>query len=74
METLLAKNLSSVGKSPKLALNTSVPEDSGLLKSWAKSHLQHSRLSKIRGFASFVGNSAPLVGKLIKLAGFFTAF
>ena len=67
---LTGKKLSAVGKSPKLALNTSVPEDSGLLKSWAKSHLQHSRLSKIRGFASFVGNSAPLVGKLIKLAGF----
>ena len=67
---ITGKKLSAVGKSPELALNTSTPEDSGLLKSWAKSHLQHSRLSKIRGFASFVGNAAPEVGKLINLAGF----
>ncbi|MAJ51093.1 MAG: type VI secretion protein VgrG [Flammeovirgaceae bacterium] len=67
---ITGKKLSEVGKSPKLTLNTSTPEDSSLLKSWAKSHLQHARLSKIRGFASFVGNSAPIVGKLLNLEGF----
>ena len=67
---ITGKKLSEVGKSPKLALNTSTPEDSSLLQAWAKSHLQHARLSKIRGFASFVGSSAPLVGKLLNLEGF----
>ena len=67
---ITGKKLAAVVKNPELAINTSAPEDSNLLKSWANSHLQRSRLSKIRGFASFVGNSSPVVGKLIKLSGF----
>ena len=71
---LKGKTISATAKSPKLALNSSAPEESSLLKLWAKSHLQHSRLSKIRGFVSFIGNASPLVGKLIKLTGFSNHF
>tara|TARA_B110000503_G_scaffold141341_1_gene234583 strand:- start:2086 stop:3846 length:1761 start_codon:yes stop_codon:yes gene_type:complete len=67
---LTGKKISATAKSPKLALNSSAPEESSLLKLWAKSHLQHSRLSKITGFVSFLGNALPKVGKLIKLEGF----
>lgn len=62
--------LAAAGNSPSIALSSSAPEDSSLLISWAKSHLQRSRLSKIRGFVSFIGNSSPLVGKLLNLSGF----
>ncbi|NQW28235.1 MAG: type VI secretion system tip protein VgrG [Flammeovirgaceae bacterium] len=71
---LTGKTLSTTAKSPKLTANTSVPEETSLLKSWAKSHLQHARLSKIRGFVSFIGSSKPKVGSLIKLAGFSAHF
>jgi Rhs element Vgr protein len=71
---LSGKKVAATSKSPKLALNSSASEESSLLKVWAKSHLQHSRLSKIRGFVSFVGNASPLVGKLIKLTGFSNHF
>ena len=62
--------LAAAGNSPSIALSSSAPEDSSLLISLAKSHLQRSRLSKIRGFVSFIGNSSPLVGKLLNLSGF----
>jgi Rhs element Vgr protein len=68
------KTLSTTAKSPILTANTSVPEETSLLQSWAKSHLQHARLSKIRGFVSFNGSSKPKVGSLIKLAGFSAHF
>ena len=71
---LKGKTISATGKSPKLAQNSSAPEESSLLKLWAKSHLQHSRLSKIKGFVSFVGNAYAQVGKLISLEGFSAHF
>lgn len=67
---LTGKKLSEVLNVGTYTMNTTVPEDAEVLKAWANAKLQKSRLSKIRGFVSFTGNSKPLPGKLIELAGF----
>jgi Rhs element Vgr protein len=67
---LTGKKLSDVLGTGTYNMHTTVPEDASVLKTWANAKLQQSRLSKIRGTVSFVGNSLPLPGKIIELNGF----
>ncbi|MEQ9289283.1 MAG: type VI secretion system tip protein VgrG [Cyclobacteriaceae bacterium] len=64
------KKLAETGGKPKLSTTTSAPEDISLLKSWANSHLLHSRLAKVKGKVTFTGSTKVNPGKLIKLQGF----
>jgi Rhs element Vgr protein len=71
---ITGKKLSEVLSPGVYKMNSTVPEDASVLKSWANAKLQTLRLSKIRGYVSFPGHAAPALGKLIKLSGFGTRF
>ena len=71
---LTGKVLGKAVGDPILELTTSAPEDTELIKSWAKANLQRSRLSKIKGSVSYPGSLKAQPGDLIELQGFGARF
>lgn len=71
---ITGKKLSEVLNTGAYNLQTTVPEDASVLKTWANARLQKFRLAKIRGYVTFPGHAAPKLGKLIQLNGFGTRF
>ena len=71
---ITGKKLSEVLGAGVYNMQTTVPEDASVLKTWANARLQKFRLAKIRGYVSFPGHAAPKLGKIIQLNGFGTRF
>ncbi len=66
---LTGKKLSEVVGLASFGLQTTVALPEAMLKNWANAQLLKSRLARIRGKVSFLGNAQPQPGKLIELAG-----
>ncbi len=67
---LKGKDLAKSVGTPKIDMKVSTPEDSTLLKKWADSNLQKSRLYRNRMTISFPGSSKVNPGKAIDVEGF----
>lgn len=71
---LTGKKLAAVLNAGSYLMQTSVPEDAAVLKTWASAKLQKLRLARLKGYVTFPGHAAPKPGLLIQLNGFGARF